>query len=454
MMKHAWDGYAKHAWGKNEVKPVSKRGHSASIFGSSSMGATIVDAMDTLFIMGFEEEFRAGREWIADNLDLNQMGGDVSVFETNIRYIGGLLSAYALDGDPMFKEKAEHVAKKLLPAFDTPTGVPYALINMKSGMAKNFGWASGGSSILSEFGTLHMEWAYLSDITGDPIYRQKVEKIREVVIAASRPKALYPNYLNPKTGKWGSAHTSMGALGDSFYEYLLKEWLRSGKRDRLSKKLFDEAALEVERQLVKKSPGGLTYFAEYKYGRLEHKMDELACFGGGMYALAAHEEKDANSERWMRIGEEITNTCHEAFDRTDTKLAPEAFRFSDSIEARAVKATERYYILRPETFESYFYLWRLTGDQKYRDWGWEAVQALEKHCKAEAGYTGLKNVYSTDSPKDDVQQSFFLAESLKYLYLLFSDDELISLDQWVFNTEAHPLPIKGANNLYREAKAV
>ena len=177
--------------------------------------------------------------------------------------------------------------------------------------------------------------------------------------------------------------------------------------------MFDEAALDVERLLVKVSPGGLTYFAEQKYGRLEHKMDHLACFGGGMYGLAAHEEQDDNSERWMQIARGITNTCHESYDRTDTKLGPEAFRFSDSVEARALKSNERYYILRPETFESYFVMWRLTHDQKYRDWGWEAVQALEKHCKAEAGYTGVKNVYAIDGQKDDVQQSFFLVETLK-----------------------------------------
>lgn len=112
------------------------------------------------------------------------------------------------------------------------------------------------------------------------IYAKKVERIREVLIQADRPKSLYPNYLNPKTGKWGQAHTSMGALGDSFYEYLLKEWLRSGKRDLQAKAMFDSAALDVEKQLVKTSAGGLLYFAEYKYGRLEHKMDELACFGG------------------------------------------------------------------------------------------------------------------------------------------------------------------------------
>lgn len=452
MMKHAWDGYVKYAWGKNEVRPISLRGHSASIFGSASMGATIVDALDTLYIMEMTDEYNKARDWVAENLDFGKMSGDVSVFETNIRYVGGLLSAYALTGDDMFREKALHVAEKLTPAFKSPTGIPFALINMRTGSSKNYGWASGGSSILSEFGTLHMEFAYLSDITGDQTFKNLVEKIREVIQNTPRPKKLYPNYLNPKSGKWGQQHTSMGALGDSFYEYLLKEWLRSGKIDTIAKEMFDEAATDVENELVQTSNSGLTYFAEQKFGRLEHKMDHLACFGGGMYALAAHEEKDENSARWMDIAKGITNTCHESYDRSDTKLGPEAFRFTDAVEARALKANERYYILRPETFESYFILWRLTHDQKYRDWGWEAIEALEKHCKASGGYTGIKNVYSTESAKDDVQQSFFLAESLKYLYLLFSDDDLISLDHWVLNTEAHPLPIKGKNKFYRSAE--
>jgi len=449
MMRHAWDNYVTYAWGKNELRPVSKRGHSASIFGSSSMGATIVDSLDTLYIMGMTEEFTKAKKWVEANLDMSKMSGDVSVFETNIRYVGGLLTAYAFTGEEIFKDKVSSIVDKLLPAFNTPTGIPYALINMQTGLAKNFGWASGGSSILSEFGTLHMEFAYLSDITGNPVYREKVEKIRDFVKSLNRPNKLYPNYLHPKTGKWGQQHTSVGALGDSFYEYLLKEWLRSGKRDEVAKHLFDEAASDIEENLVKTSASGLTYIAESKYGRLEHKMDHLACFAGGMYGLAAKEEQDENSARWMDIAKGITNTCHESYDRSDTKLGPEAFRFTDAIEARALKQNERYYILRPETFESYFIMWRLTKDPKYREWGWEAVQALENSCKTDGGYTGIKNVYQVGGVQDDVQQSFFLAESLKYLYLLFSDDDLISLDQWVMNTEAHPLPIRGVNSFYR-----
>ncbi|KYB24855.1 mannosyl-oligosaccharide alpha-1,2-mannosidase IA isoform X1 [Tribolium castaneum] len=451
MMKHAWDNYVRYAWGKNELKPISKRGHSASIFGTLPLAATILDGLDTLYIMGMKDEFKQARDWVANELNLDNMAADVSVFETNIRFIGGLLTCFALTGDVMFRDKAQQIADKLLPAFQTQTGIPHALVNLKTGASKNFGWASGGSSILSEFGTLHLEFAYLSDITGQPIYRNKVDHIRQFLQSLEKPNGLYPNYLNPKTGKWGQHHMSMGALGDSFFEYLLKAWLQSNKEDNEARQMFDDAMQAVLQHMLFTSPSGLAYFAELKFDRPEHKMDHLGCFSGGLLALGAKTLKNDMSNRYMEVAKKITHTCHESYDRTNTKLGPEAFRFTEGAEARALKNSEKYYILRPEVIESYFYMWRLTKDQKYRDWGWEAVQALEKYCRVPGGYTGLKNVYSDDPQKDDVQQSFFLAETLKYLYLLFSDDSLLSFDNWVFNTEGHPLPIKGVNPFYREA---
>uniref|UniRef100_A0A1B0D4U1 alpha-1,2-Mannosidase n=2 Tax=Phlebotomus papatasi TaxID=29031 RepID=A0A1B0D4U1_PHLPP len=203
--------------------------------------------------------------------------------------------------------------------------------------------------------------------------------------------------------------------------------------------------------MVRKSHGGLIYVSDMKFDRLEHKMDHLACFAGGLFGLGSQTLSNEWSTKYMEIAHGLTNTCHESYIRTPTKLGPESFRFSEAVEAKALKTSEKYYILRPETFESYFIMWRLTHQQKYRDWGWEAVQALEKHCRTPNGYSGLKNVYMEEPQKDDVQQSFFLAETLKYLYLLFSDDSFIPLDEWVFNTEAHPLPIKGINSLYRAA---
>lgn len=451
MAQHAWDNYVRYAWGKNELKPIKKRGHSASIFGTMPLGATILDGLDTLYIMGLQKEFKQAREWVANELDLSAMTMDVSVFETNIRFVGGLLSCFALTGDVMFRDKAQQIADKLLPAFNTPTGIPHAIVNFKTGASKNYGWASGGSSILSEFGTLHLEFAYLSDVTGNPIYRNKVDKIREVLQKLEKPNGLYPNYFNPKTGKWGQHHMSMGALGDSFYEYLLKAWIQSNKDDGEVRNIFDEAMDAVFKYMLQTSAGGLMYFADLKFDHPEHKMDHLGCFSGGLLALASVNLKNEMSDRYMDVAKGITNTCHESYNRTHTKLGPEAFRFTEGAEARALKSTEKYYILRPEVVESYFYMYRLTKDNKYREWAWDMVKALEKHCRVDGGYTGLKNVYSEDPQQDDVQQSFFLAETLKYLYLIFSDDSLISLDEWVFNTEAHPLPIKGVNPYYREA---
>ncbi|KAI8034387.1 mannosyl-oligosaccharide alpha-1,2-mannosidase IA isoform X3 [Drosophila gunungcola] len=451
MMEHAWHNYKLYAWGKNELRPLSQRPHSGSIFGSYDLGATIVDGLDTLYIMGLEKEYREGRDWIERKFSLDNISAELSVFETNIRFVGGMLTLYAFTGDPLYKEKAQHIADKLLPAFQTPTGIPYALVNTKTGVAKNYGWASGGSSILSEFGTLHLEFAYLSDITGNPLYRERVQTIRQVLKEIEKPKGLYPNFLNPKTGKWGQLHMSLGALGDSYYEYLLKAWLQSGQTDEEAREMYDEAMLAIMDKMVRFSPGGLTYVSDLKFDRLEHKMDHLACFSGGLFALGAATRQNDYTDKYMEVGKGITNTCHESYIRAPTQLGPEAFRFSEAVEARALRSQEKYYILRPETFESYFVLWRLTHDQKYRDWGWEAVLALEKHCRTAHGYCGLRNVYQQEPQKDDVQQSFFLAETLKYLYLLFSDDSVLPLDEWVFNTEAHPLPIKGANAYYRQA---
>ena len=227
-MKHAWDNYVRYAWGSHELAPISKKAHTNDLV---AKGVTVVDALDTLYIMGMTEEFEKGKKWVRENLDMRQLSGNkfVSVFETNIRFVGGLLTAYAFTGDELFKQKAVHIVNKLLPAFETTTGIPYALVNMKTGQTKNYG--SSDYCTLSEFGTLHMEFAYLSDITGSSIYRTKVEKIRRTVRKLERSKKLYYKKLDLETGKGGRQFASLGAGGDSFYEYLLKEWLRSGKKD-------------------------------------------------------------------------------------------------------------------------------------------------------------------------------------------------------------------------------
>ncbi|XP_035394521.1 mannosyl-oligosaccharide 1,2-alpha-mannosidase IA [Cygnus atratus] len=439
MMKHAWDNYKRYAWGLNELKPISKQGHSSNLFGNIQ-GATIVDALDTLYIMEMKEEFKEAKDWVEKNLDFN-VNAEISVFEVNIRFVGGLLSAYYLSGEEIFRKKAVELGEKLLPAFNTPTGIPWALLNIKSGIGRNWPWASGGSSILAEFGTLHLEFVHLSHLSGNPVFAEKVMNIRKVLNRLDKPEGLYPNYLNPSSGQWGQHHVSIGGLGDSFYEYLLKAWLMSDKTDEEGKKMYYDAVQAIETHLIRKSSGGLTYIAEWKGGLLEHKMGHLTCFAGGMFALGADGAPSDKTGHHIELGAEIARTCHESYDRTSMKLGPEAFRFDGGVEAIATRQNEKYYILRPEVIETYMYMWRLTHDPKYRQWAWEAVEALEKHCRVDGGYSGIRDVYNNHESHDDVQQSFFLSETLKYLYLLFSDDDILPFEHWVFNTEAHPLPI-------------
>uniref|UniRef100_A0A8C7GDE1 alpha-1,2-Mannosidase n=1 Tax=Oncorhynchus kisutch TaxID=8019 RepID=A0A8C7GDE1_ONCKI len=365
MMKFAWDNYKSFAWGRNELRPLTRNGHIGNMFGGLR-GASIVDSLDTLYIMGLMDEYNDAKEWVETSLDLNS-NGEASLFEVNIRYVGGLLSAYYLTGEEV------------------------RFINLLN----------------------------------------KIEK----------PHGLYPNFLSPVSGNWVQHHVSIGGLGDSFYEYLIKSYLMSDKTDEEAKKMYYSALEAIEANLVQKSPGGLTYMAEWRGGILDHKMGHLACFSGGMVVIGADDGAPEKRQHYLDLAAEITHTCHESYSRSATKLGPEAFRFDGGAEATATRLSDRYYILRPEVIESYMYMWRLTHDPKYREWGWEAVEALEQHCRVEAGFSGIRDVYAQTVSHDNMQQSFFLSETLKYLYLLFSDDDLLPLEDWVFNTEAHPLPV-------------
>ncbi|XP_026172834.1 mannosyl-oligosaccharide 1,2-alpha-mannosidase IA isoform X1 [Mastacembelus armatus] len=450
MMKFAWDNYKRYAWGKNELQPLTRNGHIGNMFGGLR-GASIIDSLDTLYIMGLVEEYNDAKDWVQTSLDLNS-NGEASLFEVNIRYVGGLLSAYYLTGEELFKNKAVELGEKLLPAFNTPTGIPRGVINLgSSGTSWSWGWASAGSSILAEFGTLHLEFVHLTELSGNPIYTEKVMNIRKLLNKIEKPHGLYPNFLSPVSGNWVQHHVSIGGLGDSFYEYLIKSYLMSDKTDDDAKKMYYSALEAIEANLVQKSPGGLTYMAEWRGGILDHKMGHLACFSGGMIGIGADDGAPEKRQHYLDLAAEITHTCHESYTRSATKLGPEAFRFDSGAEATATRLSDRYYILRPEVIESYMYMWRLTHDPKYREWGWEAVQALEEHCRVESGFSGIRDVYTLTVSHDNMQQSFFLSETLKYLYLLFSDDDLLPLEDWVFNTEAHPLPIVRKSCLQDEA---
>mmetsp|Transcript_71341 Transcript_71341/g.125575 ORF Transcript_71341/g.125575 Transcript_71341/m.125575 type:complete len:792 (-) Transcript_71341:54-2429(-) len=438
---HAWKGYKQFAWGHDELQPLSHKGKDWLKGNVVGFGTTILDAMTTLWVMGFHEEFDVAIDWVQKNLDFNK-DSDMSCFESTIRMLGGLLSAYELSGEKhrWLVEKATSLADRLLHSYNTTTGIPHATVNLKTLKHQNPRWA-GGASVLSEFGTVQMEMKTLSYHTGNPVYDKKAMNIINVIRRHMPPDGLTPTYMDPRTAKWTTDHVTLGALGDSYYEYLLKSWLLTGQTEDQYKDMYTQAARGITKKLIKKShPSGQTYIAQYKRGSIVHKMDHLACFAGGMFALGAQTIKGPDADKWMEIGAGITETCHLMYKSTRTGLAAEVSEFRSGSDMTPGPA---YYILRPETIEAFFYMWRFTKDQKYRDWGWEMFLAAERWCKVETGgYSGIKNVNVVPPQKDDLMQSFWLAETMKYLYLLFADDDALKLDEWVINTEAHPLKIR------------
>lgn len=432
-----WNNYKQFAWGADELDPLARRGKDWL-----GLAATIVDSLDTLWIMDLKEEFKLARDYVDKKLNFDTRK-QVSVFETCIRDLGGLCAAYEFSRDRMFLEKAEDLAYRLLKAFDTPSGLPRASVDLHSGHAQNPSW-TGGASILSEMGTMQLEFTYLAYHLGKPELAAKVNSVFKHLDRLAKPhKGLYPLYVNVQDGSFRGGQVSLGALGDSFYEYLIKMWLFTGKKLPGLRRMYDECSDGINDKLVfTSSPSSLRYVAELNMGGApHHKMDELACFVGGMFALgAASQPSNARAQRDLRLGADLAETCYQFWHRMPTGIAPELVTWQSGADFQP-GSNARHYLLRPETVETLFVLWRTTGDPKYQDWGWEIWQSIDRYCKTPTGYAGIRDVTNTNTGHDDTQQSFFFAETLKYLYLLFSPNDLIPLDKYVFNTEAHPLGI-------------
>ncbi|KAL7532786.1 hypothetical protein ACHAXR_004837, partial [Thalassiosira sp. AJA248-18] len=290
-MRHTWKGYKKYAYGKDELLPLSKEGQD----NWGGMGTTLVDSLSTLWMMGMKKEFWEARDWVRDHLDFGRFKGGVSVFETTIRNLGGLLSAYDLSGDKAFLAKADDLGMRLMRAFDSRTGIPYGEAELfDGGRAYNAGWHRN-DAVLSEIGTLQVEFRYLAKVTGKSEYETKVMRALDELLKLDPESGLYPTYIsNTKQDLgFGNSDISIGAMGDSFYEYLLKVWLQGGKQEMNYRRMYDKSVKGIMDKLIHQSrPSYLTYVAELKNNRVVHKMDHLSCFLGGTLALGAYTHPD------------------------------------------------------------------------------------------------------------------------------------------------------------------
>ncbi|XP_060613211.2 endoplasmic reticulum mannosyl-oligosaccharide 1,2-alpha-mannosidase [Anolis sagrei] len=438
--RHAWKGYKEFAWGHDELKPISKSFN--EWFG---LGLTLIDALDTMWIMDLKEEFAEARQWVATELRFDK-NVDVNLFESAIRILGGLLSTYHLSGDSLFLEKAKDIGSRLMPAFNTPSKIPFSDVNIGRGTAHPPRWTS--DSTVAEVTSIQLEFRELSRLTGEEKYQNAVDGVMaHVHTLAGKNDGLVPMFINTNTGQFTHLGVyTLGARADSYYEYLLKQWIQGGKKENALLEDYVKGIEGVKAHLLRKSqPKRLTFVGELAHGRFSAKMDHLVCFLPGALALGAHNGLPADH---MTLAAELVETCYQMYAQVETGLSPEIVHFNLHAQKDRkdveIKAADRHNLLRPETVESLFYLYRFTGDKKYQDWGWEILQSFNRYTRVPTGgYTSINNVQNPSNPEPkDKMESFFLGETLKYFFLLFSDDvNLINLDKYVFNTEAHPLPI-------------
>ena len=436
--KELWASYKKYAWGYDELKPLGM--HGTDNWGG--MGVTLVDSLDTLWILGLKDEFNDARDWVTRHMTYKK-ASTVSVFETTIRVLGGLLAAYDFSGDAIFLSKARELGDMLSPAFSTSSGIATGQVDLHTGHTNN-GW-SGGSAILSEFGSLQLEFRNLAKYAKSQKYEDMSMRGLRFMYSRYPRNGLLGVKIDIASGKPTDNTITLGALGDSFYEYLLKVWIQGGKKESWLREMYDQSMNGVmDLLLASSSPGNLVFVADWN-GRSQHrKMDHLVCFLPGILALGAHTDPlGADSERAKRdiaVAKSLMYTCHEMYHSTKSGIAAEFYEFPKG-KGIQVSPQAPFYILRPETAESLFVLGQLTGDPIYREWSWQIWQAIEEHCKLPHGYGALRNVNAPEKGCDDRMESFFLGETIKYLYLTQNPEKIIDLDEYVFNTEAHPTRI-------------
>lgn len=464
----AFDDYLQFGFPADELRPLSKGARNTR----NGWSATLVDSLDTLFVMDLQDRFTQGvAATLKIDFSTSHTDDGVSIFETTIRYIAGILSAYELSGatNAPLLDQARKLADKLLGCWqDDQQNLPFPFLDFTSNKPVTRDFISAASA-----GSLIMEFDRLSFHTQRSKYLQYATKAVQTVIKTPSSIPGLPGLIfGVKNQTILNDLATWGSGADSYLEYLLKYGMLIDNRDPLYYNTWKQAVQSSIKSLMQvSSVGNLTYLGEYSTSQksFNYEFSHLACYAGGNWLLGGKVFQD---DQLVDYGIKLVNTCLETYKRTATGLGPEIFRFigpngettaGDKPSAQDMDffRTNGFYIsnpayhLRPEVIESAFYAWRITGDVRYQEIIWRAFQSLEKFCKASAGYSDLRNVNSAEDPGQiDVSESFFYAETFKYIYLTFTDRGVMSLDDYIFNTEAHPFRRRSSDNSSTSSSSV
>ncbi|KAL1867360.1 hypothetical protein VTK73DRAFT_4207 [Phialemonium thermophilum] len=494
VFRRCWKSYKRYAWGSDELTPVNAGWETAY----GGWGATLVDALDTLWIMDLRDEFydaaafAARLDWAATRSGTDE-GGGIDVFETTIRYLGGLLAAYDLSGEKALLRKASELGEMLYAAFDTPNRMPAAQLIFTA--AINGTQRASALATASSATSLSLEFTRLAQLTGNAKFFDAVDRVALFLQATqnhTRLPGLWPRSIDFLNGNVTVDNAfTLGADCDSLYEYFPKMHVLLGgldtKYERLYRTAMDAAKKYLFfRPMVPDDSGGkgVLFAGDAAVGPLQGSLgalftnadsaadDEiqhlphgqhLACFSGGMLGLGG---KIFGIEDHVAMGDRVARGCAWAYASFPTGIMPESFVMTscDKMDAPCPWNESRWesafvnsdgwsspiprgfsavddprYLLRPEAIESVFLLYRMTGKKDLQDLAWDMFQSIIRATETAYANSAIANVTVTgETVKTDVMESFWLAETLKYFYLIFSSPWLISLDDFVFNTEGHP----------------
>ncbi|KAJ4291142.1 hypothetical protein N0V90_010340 [Kalmusia sp. IMI 367209] len=477
-----WKNYRSKAWMHDELTPIA--GGYTDDFGG--WAATLVDSLDTLWIMGARDEFISAIKDV-ENIDFGYTTVDrVNMFETNIRHLGGLLSAFELSREDRILNKATEVGEMLYHAFDTPNHMPLTRWDFhKAGQEEE--QEAEENVLIAELGSFTMEFTRLSQATGDPKWydaANRVIKLLQQQQMKTRLPGMWPIVVNPRRlDLTQDTGFSLGSMADSTYEYLPKMFALLGGVDGTYKDMYEKAMdaaikYSIYRPMVPGDPDMLgTGFVRSEEGKayLNPEFQHLSCYAGGMFALGG---KLFEKSEHVSIGRKLTDTCVWAYKSSPAGIMPEVShlykcenmteckwdenKWKEEVASRADLGNEkdptqnianlrlpkgftaigdRRYVLRPEAIESVFIMYRLTGEQGWQAAAWDMWTAIMKATDTDIGNSALQDVSAESPPRADSMESFWMAETLKYFYLIFSTPDTISLDDYVFNTEAHPFRI-------------
>ncbi|EDN03315.1 conserved hypothetical protein [Histoplasma mississippiense (nom. inval.)] len=448
----AWNAYRKYAWMHDEVTPLTRGSYNT--FGG--WAATLVDSLDTLWIMDLKDEFHEAVRAVADIDFTMTKSVEINVFETTIRYLGGLLSAYDLSGEPGLLTKATELGNILYVAFDTPNRMPVTRWKIHAAFLHHKQEASA-HCLLAEIGSLTMEFTRLSQLTKDPKWYDavhRVTKLFEEQQGETMLPGMWPLILDARKRNLQGQRNSftLGAMADSFYEYLPKMHALLGGVDDMYGRMYKDAMAVVAKHVLYRPmvpdnadilfSGMVTAYANRNV-QLSAEGQHLVCFAGGMFALGsklfdipAHIEYCTYST-WFHaqpnepcVSDEAKykNAVADAHENSrpspnqgqgqDQDNSAEAIIARERLPKGIKSITDRRYILRPEAIESVFILYSTTGRTELLDTAWEMFTAIENMTKSPYGNAGLDDVTTArgatgEVPLSNRMESFWLAETLK-----------------------------------------